>query len=197
MHQDGCRETVPSNVDINHPQSSGQPSQNVDLEVIDTKIYDPPMVVTEDKQGSFEKWNALSFNLDRHKQCSSYIKQVSDNTDHPELRGWMVFVNDATHKNKARLSGQVLCNARAIWFTDYVIEKGRVVLSKFSTNGDFIYRLSFTRPDTTMFYEGYIVQSTFQSDGNYLTFEWWNSEQGGLQHILKRTLKVRVREPIQ
>jgi hypothetical protein len=194
-YQDGCRETVPSNEDPTHPQSIGQNSKNEEAEVVETKVYDPPMEVIEDKHGSFEKWNALSFNETNHKQCMSYIEQVSDYSSRPELRGWFVFVNDPTGNNKAKFTGGILCNTDAIWFTDYVIEKGRVVLTKFTTTGNFIYRLSFARPDTQKFYEGYIVQSSFKSDGKYLTFDWWNSDQGGYTHTLKRSLKIRLKEP--
>lgn len=194
-YQDGCRGTIPSNQDPAHPQSIGQHSKNVAAEIIETKVYDPPMEVVEDNHGSFERWNALSFNEVQHKQCMSYIKQVSDYSDRPELRGWFIFVNDSTGNNKAKFTGQVLCNSDAIWFTDYVIEKGRVVLSKFTIKGDFIYRLSFARPDTQVFHDGYIVQSTFKSDGTYLAFDWWNSNQGGYSHILKRALKIRLEEP--
>ncbi len=193
-YQDGCRETVPSNKDPAHPQSIGQHSKNVAAEIIETKVYDPPMEVVEDKHGSFEKWNALSFNETNHTQCMSYIKQVSDYSERPELRGWFIFVNDPTGNNKAKFTGQILCNTDAIWFSDYVIEKGRVVLTKFTTTGNFIHRLSFIRPDTQKFHDGYIVQSTFKSDGKYLTFDWWNSNQGGYSHTLKRTLKIRLKE---
>jgi hypothetical protein len=47
---DGCRDTVPSNDDPQHPQSPGQPSYQMPLEVLETKVYAPEWIVQDDAQ---------------------------------------------------------------------------------------------------------------------------------------------------
>jgi hypothetical protein len=82
-----------------------------------------------------------------------------------------------------------------IWFVDYAQDRRRVILTKFTIQGDFVYRLSFQKPDTVDGYLGHIMQPTFHAENRYLYFDWWNTNQSGEDRHIKRSMKVRVREP--
>lgn len=189
-YHDGCRHTVPSNEDPSHPQSPGQPSQKASLEILDVTEYDPVRVLTGDV------WNATAWDKEKNARCGALLKKVRDSSDTPELRGWLLFVNDASERKKARDTGHMFCNAESVWFVDYVAERGRVVVTKFSIGGDFIYRMSFERPIESSDYRGGIRQPSFRDENGFLLFDWTMGRQAGPSDWhLKRIMKVRVREP--
>jgi hypothetical protein len=195
-HHDGCRQTVPSNEDSNHPQSAGQPAHEVAIEVIETKFYDPEWIVKGNAETQSSDWQAISWNKEYGEKCRSLVKRVEDDSDTPELRGWLLFVNDPTGRKKARYSSSTFCDQGNLWFVDYGQDRRLVFIAKFSIQGDFLYRLSFNKPDTPGGYLGGILQPTFRAEDGYLYFEWWNTEQSGWNRHIKRTMKVRVREPL-
>ena len=196
-YKDGCRHTVPSNEDPSHPQSPGQPSQAVQLEVLASKVYEPDWIIRGDAQIQFRDWTAISVDKERNARCRSLVRQVGDESDKPELRGWLLFVKDPTGTKKARLdSATILCDASALWFVDYGwADPRRVILTKFTHSGDLLYRLNFEKPDAPSGYPGHIMQPTFRSENGYLYFEWWNTDQSGWSRLIKRSMKVRVQEP--
>jgi hypothetical protein len=184
---DGCRHTVPSNEDPSHPQGPGHDAQLVDLEILETQMYEPERVFLG------EEWKDVSWDQLRADQCMSLVRRVGDASDRPELRGWLLFVNDSTGNKKARNLGQMFCNSEALWFTEYW-DPQHVILTKFTVSGDFVYRVKFARPAPPSGYSGFIVQSTFRADDGYLNFEWWNAEQSGSGRRARRSMKVRIRE---
>lgn len=194
-YRNGCRHTVPSNEDPSHPQSRGQPSQKVDLEVLDIKIYDPERVVKGDAQIQSQNWTAISWDKERYDKCRSLVRRVGDDSDRPELRGWLLFVNDPTGLKKARDSGEIFCSDDALWFPDFSLDPRHVILTKFTIGGDFVYRLNFEKPHSPGGYLGHIMQRTFRAENGYLYFDWWNTNQSGWDRRIRRSLKVRVREP--
>lgn len=194
-YRDGCRYTVPSNEDPTHPQAPGQPSQDVVLEVLETKVYEPEWIIKGDPDIQFRDWNALAWDEEKSAKCRALMRRVSDDTDQPALRGWLLFNNDPTGTKKARDSGSIFCDAEMIWFVDYGQDRQRVALTKFTIRGDFVYRLSFDKPDAPGGYLGGIMQPTFCAENGYLYFEWWNTNQSGWSRHIKRSMKVRLREP--
>lgn len=194
-YRDGCRHTVPSNEDPSHPQSPGQPSQEVELEVLETKIYEPEWIIKGDGQIQSRDWNAIAFDNERNAKCRSFVRRVGEDSDRPELRGWLLFVNDPTGNKKARDSGALFCNTDALWFVDFAADPRRVIFTKFTISGDLVYRISFAKPDTPGGYLGHIMQPTFRSENGFLYFEWWNTNQSGWSRHIKRSMKVRIREP--
>jgi hypothetical protein len=192
---DGCRYTVPSTDDPKHIQSPGQPSQTVTLEVLDTKVYDPPKVIEGNNQIQAQNWIALTVNVDQAKNCHSRLRQIGDDTDRPELIGWWMFSEDPTGRNKARMPSWMYCDADAFWFSDYGIERGNVVLTKFTRTGGPVYRISFHTPAVLGGLPGGIIQKTFRREGGYLYFEWWNADQSGWSHMISAIRTVRMREP--
>lgn len=194
-YKDGCRDRVPSNEDQTHPQSRGQQSQEAHVETMETKVFTPDWIVKGDQQNQSEKWNAIAWNPEREKRCKALVRRVGDDTDKPELRGWLLFVGDQTGTKKARDTGQIFCSTDAIWFFDYAVEPSYTVVSKFSTMGDFIYRAHFKTPDSLSGFPGGILQPTFRAEDGYLYFEWWNTDQSGWDRHIKRILKLRMLEP--
>jgi hypothetical protein len=112
------------------------------------------------------------------------------------MQTWHLFVNDPTGRRKVRYTGAAICDPDAIWFLDYVIEKGRTTLTKYFTNGELAYRLSFEKPPEPYGYPGGILIPTFKSVDGYLQFEWWNTNQSGFDRHIKRSIKVRLQEPM-
>lgn len=193
-HRDGCRHTVPSNADPSHPQSGGKPFQKVALEVLETKLYDPEWVI---KHGASPSWNDVSFNMEQDAKCQAMIRRVGEDSDRPELRGWLLFAADPSGRNKARqIGGPLLCTADALWFTEYATDRQYVILSKFSRTGDFLYRVGFERPPLEASQQGgAILQRTFRAEDGYLYFEWWNTRQYGGDIRVRRATKTRLEEP--
>lgn len=194
-YQNGCRYTVPSNEDPTHPQSPVQPSHAVPLEVLETKVYEPEWIVKGDAQTQSQNWTAIAFDGEKSAKCRALMRRVGDDSDRPELRGWLLFMNDPTGRKKALDSGSIFCDAEMMWFVDYGQDRRRVILTKFTIQGDFVYRLSFEKPDAVGGYLGHIMQPTFHAENGYLYFEWWNTNQSGWSRHIKRSMKVRVREP--
>jgi hypothetical protein len=194
-YHDGCRHTVPSNEDQTHPQAPGQPSQDMALEVLENKVYEPEWIIKGDSDIQFRNWNDLAWDEEKSAKCRALIRRVGDDTDKPELRGWLLFNNDPTGTNKALDPGSIFCDAEMMWFVDYGQNRQRVILTKFTIRGDFVYKLSFQKPDAPGGYLGGIMQPTFQVKNGYLYFEWWNTNQSGWNRHIKRSMKVRVREP--
>ena len=195
-YKDGCRYTVPSNEDPTHPQSLGQPSQEAKLEILETKLYDPVWTIKGDAQIQFRDWSAIAWDAKAYASCRALVRKVGDDSDKPELRGWLLFVNDPTGTKKARDSGTIFCNTEMMWFIEYGLDRKHVYLSKFTIQGNFIYRLSFEKPDEPYGYTGGILQPTFRAEDGYLYFEWWNTNQSGWNRDIKRAMKVRTREPL-
>jgi len=195
-HEDGCADTVPSNKDTSHIQWPGHPSWPATLEVLSVRIYDPEWIVTGDAPDHRDDWTAMAFGREQDAHCRAFLKLVGDDSDRPELRGWYLFVNDPTGNKKARGGwGGLACNERDLWFVEYAAERGRVVITKFTTGGDPVYRLSFARPDEPGGAPGGIMQPSFRSSDGYLYFDWVNSSQAGRYRRVKRQMQVRVREP--
>ncbi len=194
-YRDGCREVVPSNVDPSHPQAIGKPSVLGNLETIDSVTHSPEQAINLDSGGTGPDWRTISWDKEREIKCNALVKRVGNESDRPELRGWLLFTHDATGLKKARDTSQTFCDDSSLWFSDYVTESNRVVLTKFALNGDFVYRLSFAKPEGAGDFPGFVLQPTFRSETGYLHFEWWNARQSGRQWLVKRAMKVRLKEP--
>lgn len=168
-------------------------SVNVALEVLAQQTYDPIRVIDADSSAGPSKWTALTWDPSREALCKTML-MPEDASDH-RMGAWYLFVNDATHRKKARIAGSTLCDADAIWFEDYVGERGRVVLTKFSAQGDFQYRISFEKPPEPGGFAGGIMQPTFRAENGYLYFEWWSMSQAGQNERVARSMQVRIKEP--
>lgn len=172
---------------------SEPPSVKVALEVLEEKIHDPVLVIREDPHSSISRWSEISWDKARGERCRSLLKPETNGA--PQMQTWHLFVNDPSGRKKVRYTGSAVCDPDAIWFLDYVIEKDRTVVTKYSIEGDLIYRASFEKPKEPRGYAGAILMRTFKAEERYLQFDWWNTHQSGRDRHVNRSLKLRFKEP--
>lgn len=181
------------------PRLAGKyPSNVAALVILEDKGYEPPWKPTEipDPNGYASKWQGMPpWDKERHDRCGTLLK--------PEIKApitqtWYLFVNDPSGRKKVRISSMnAFCDPDALWFLDYVAEEGNVVVTKYRINGDLAYRLSFKKPSSIPGYMGGIPISTFEAEGGFLRFEWWETNHSASRGMeVKRVLKVRLREPV-
>lgn len=168
-------------------------SKKVVLEVLEQKTHDPVWIIKEDRDTSVSKWSMLAWDKTREERCSTLLKPEVNGA--PLMQTWHLFVNDATGRKKVRYADNAICEPDAIWFKEYAVEKGRMVLTKYTTAGDFQYRISFEKPTEPRGFAGAMMTPTFQVKDGYLYFEWWNSDQSGSDRHVARSMKVRIKEP--
>ncbi len=193
--RDGCPSTAPSNADANHPELSGKPSDAGVLEILNGKVHSPVWTVQHRSGNGDKDWGQLTFNSEKHKACSALVYVEGSNTDKPELRGWTLFVKDASKTKKSLGSNTVFCDDSFIWFLSFDPKINRFVFNKYTHGGDLIYRLNFERPPDPDGFRGHMVQSTFRAEKGYLYFDWWFSAQSGDSWQVLNSSQVRVREP--
>lgn len=161
------------------------PSAKVDLEILEDKTYSPAQRFQENPNlGGFE-WDKLVWDRVRSERCDKFLIPESK-----RLMAWYLFANDPTGRIKVKRNHNEFCDPDVIWFLDYVIEKGNMVITKYSINGNFIYRASFPKPT-----EGFILSPTIKASDGYLEFEWWDAETSASGKFIKRTIKARIKEP--
>ena len=83
---DKFRKFVP---DPKHPQSSVQPSQEVQLDVLETKVYEPQWIAKRNAKDPSRDWSVIAAH---DAKCRSFLRPVGYDSDRPELRGWLLFV---------------------------------------------------------------------------------------------------------
>jgi hypothetical protein len=174
-------------------ESSDSPAVKVELEVLEEKTYDPVWIIKEDPGSGFSKWSEMSWDRERGERCKSLLKPEIEGA--PLMQTWHLFAHDQSGRKKVRYAGNAICDPDAIWFLDYVIEKGRTTLTKYSVNGDLIYKISFDKPKEPWGYAGAILVPTFKAENGYVHLEWWNTDQSGHERHVKRSMKVRFKEP--
>ena len=194
-HENDCRPPLsfPKPVDSINPQSPVPTSQNVALEILETKEYDPEWVIEADANAAISNWSKLTWDEGRANACKAFFRPVD--SENPQLNGWQSFIKDTTGQKVTAYSGSRFCDSNVIWVLDYAAERGRVVIIKATFAGDVIYRISFECP-ATIRYLGHIMFPTFKSENGYLYFEWWNTKQSGRNRHIARAMKVRLREPL-
>lgn len=188
-----CRPALLRPVDSINPKSPLPSSQDVTLEILETKNYDPVWIFEGNSNTAADQWSKLAWDSERWDACKKFFRPADPNN--PLLDGWHLFTNDPTGKKITVYNGNRICDANTIWMWDYVAERGRMVLIKVSPTGDVIYRISFEKPDEPMRFRGGIMYPTLIAKGGYVYFEWWNTNQSGRNMHIKRAMKVRFREP--
>lgn len=191
---------------LSHPQgslrsgSSGSPPVSdtpspvrVELEILEEKTYEPGWVIKGDRELGNVEWSTISWDKDRARRCNTLI--VPETSNAPRTQTWHLFVADPSGRKKARHTGNAFCDDDAIWFLDYVIEKGRMTLTKYSTTGDLIYRVSFAKPNEPSGFPGHVMIPTFKAENGYVRFEWWNTNQSGWDRQVARSMRVQFMEP--
>ena len=178
---------------LSHPQAREPGNATpVTLEILSEKLYEPVWIIKNHDDGT-TKWSDLTFDGARHDRCAQLLKLEKTGT--PLMQGWLLFTADPTGRKKARYTGDVLCEAAALWFFDYAAERGKMILTKYTAAGDLVYRVSFDKPAPIFGFAGHIMSPTFKAEGGYLNFDWWDSNQAGDDRHIKRSMKVRLAEP--
>ena len=178
---------------LSHPQAR-EPGKAtpVALEILSEKLYEPVWIIKNHDDGA-TKWADLTFDKPRHDRCAQLLKL--EKAGAPLMQGWFLFTADPTGRKKARYTGEVLCEAEALWFFDYAAERGKMILTKYTAAGDLIYRISFDKPAPMHGFAGHIMNPTFKEEAGNLNFDWWDSNQAGNDRHVKRSMKVRLAEP--
>lgn len=181
-YRDGCRpaqEVIPI-----------QPTaQQVNLEVVEKKDFEPEWVINKAGE-SASQWLTLSWDKKRSEMCKTLLRP-----EDPQVHGWYFFINDPSRLKKIHVMGILICDIDVVWVFDYVVEKGRVVVAKYKSNGDLAYRVSFKKPDEPGWYQGGIMQPSLKVENGYLFFDWWNLNHTGHDVHVRRSMKVKIQEP--
>jgi hypothetical protein len=191
--KDDCRPPLPQPVDSINPKDPAPASQPVMLEIIETKDHDPEWVIKEDPNAEIPEWSRLSWDKERHLACKQYFRPADP--DNPKLDGWVAFVGDPSRSRITRSHFNAICDNGIIWMLDYVAEPRRMALIKVKPSGDIIYRASFEKPTEPLGFSGHIMLPTLKAKDGYVSFEWWNTNQSGGDRHIRRSMKVRFREP--
>jgi hypothetical protein len=178
---------------LSHPQAREPGNATpVALEILSEKLYEPVWIIKNHDDG-ITRWAELTFDKPRHDRCAQLLKLEKAGTS--LMQGWFLFTADPTGRKKARYTGEVLCEAEALWFFDYAAERGKMILTKYTAAGDLVYRISFDKPAPIYGFAGHIMSPTFKEEAGFLNFDWWDSNQAGNDRHIKRSMKVRLAEP--
>lgn len=194
---DGCGDRIPSNEDPSHPQHMSQAGVPVQLEVLDTQVFDPPRLFKGVDRDFSPEWRAISYDAALRARCRSRLVELGQEADQPELRYWALFKSDPTAKKKVRPESLFWCTDDSLWFHGQSRDRSRIKILKYTNAGDLVYSIEFERPISPGKYQdlGAVLPTTLREEGGYLYFEWWETNQSGYDRIAMRRLKVRFKEP--
>jgi|GEM_PF-3041590 len=185
-----CRSPLPLETEVVLP-----PPQEVTLEILETNNYNPVRLIGKDE------WSRLVSDKDR-SEYSKYCKSLFKQADPKEPWLGKRFSKDSTGQkkvpyNKSNLStgAHRLCDKDYILYYAHLELTNKMVITKYTDTGDMLYRISFQKPEEVKGFTGYIQTPTIRSEHGYLTFEWWHFRDYNKMWEVKRTLKVRLREP--
>jgi len=159
------------------------PAIKVDLEILESKDYSPEKSFNPDDL----------FDKKKTSDCIALIKP--EDPRNPLMEGRYVFAKDESGLNKIQFKTyafpafNMVCDGENVWFPNYD-NKGAIELTKRSSAGDIIYRVSFKSP-----FPAFIIFSSVKSIDGYLYFDLWDSHNDAQGGHLKRSLKVRFLEP--
>ena len=166
--------------------------QEVVLEILEIKDYTPDRLISPDE------WARVAFDEKRSAYCGALFKSADPDDS------WMGerFVKDSTGQKRTpydnfdiRSGAKRLCDRDNIWFFAHLEEPNKMVLTKYTTAGDLLYRISFANPEDVKDFFGYIMPPTLKSENGYLYLEWWHFRDIEREWHVKRSLKVRLSEP--
>jgi hypothetical protein len=66
---------------------------------------------------------------------------------------------------------------------------------KYTLSGSLVYSIEFTGPAEAAGFWGAIMRPSLREEGGYLYFDWCDSAQSGWDRIVRRSTKVRLKEP--
>lgn len=161
-------------------------------EILETTNYAP------DRIAIGEEWTSFVFDLKREGECKKLFRP----TDTNDYMQGQRFVKDDTGKRPVPYSRtaqfnmgvRLLCD-EYIWFVTHQEEPGKIVISKYTIDGNLVYRTSFNNPDRIDGFVGYIRIPSLRSEKGYLHFDWLDFRDINREWHIKRWLKMRMQEP--
>lgn len=195
-YENDCRPPLPVETATELP-----PPREVTLETLKTRDYDPVRIIERDE------WGHLTYNKNREEYseyCKSLFKQVD-----PE-KPWlgMQFIKDKTgqkkvpyNKDNLRTGVHRMCDKNYILYYAHLEIPDKMVVTKYTLDGNLLYRICFKKPEELKGFTGYINTPSLESKNGYLNFEWWHFTDGkdNKKHEtvlnVKRIIKARIREP--
>lgn len=188
--ENDCRPPLPLEAEVVLP-----PPQEVTLEILEANDYNPIRYIAQDE------WSRLVFDKDRD-EYSEYGKSLFRQADPNEPWSGMRFTKDVTGQKKVpynkyniRTGVHRLCDKNYILYYAHLEIPNKMVMTKYTVTGDMLYRISFQNPEDVKGFIGYINTPSIKSENGYLDFEWWYFRDYPKKWEVKRTLKVRLREP--
>jgi len=185
-----CRPPLPSETEVVLPTP-----QEVALEVLETNNYNPVRLISNDE------WNRLNDDKNR-SEYSEYCKSLFKQADPNEPWLGNRFTKDLSgqkivpyNKSTLRTGAHRLCEKDTILYYAHLELPNKMVITKYTASGDMLYRISFKNPEDVKGFVGYIHTPSLKSENGYLSFEWWHFRDNSQKWEVKRTLKVRLREP--
>ena len=180
---------------LSHPQSDD--AAIVALEILSEIRYDPVRILTG------PEWTAMTYDASRGQRCEQMVKMEIPGT--PTMQGWILFTADPTGRNRARLTGTMLCESDAVWIFDYAFTPGetfpsksphrnrslkKTFLTKYSARGNFKYRIALEQTQS-----GIILAPTVREENGLLSFDLVELTDMGQDKRLKKIIKARVAIP--
>ncbi len=166
----------------------------VSLEILKTKDLQPELVVSNDK------WEDMVYSRTRDDYCRSLFKQVTTK----DLFVIERFAKDSTGQKNVPYSefdihsgAKRVCEGDNIWFVAHLEIPNAMTVTKYTSSGDFLYRLAFKKPEEVNGFVEYFNEPSFHTENDYLYFEWWYFRGEPTKWHIKRTLNVRLLEPQQ
>ena len=147
--------------------------QKEKFEIIETKDFSPEWAI--------DNWSGIDANASgkiRRMSCNRLLKPADPND--PMMNDWQGFVNDPTNKKRLPAITKKLClNGDILVFeyptdglgmlTKYVSDakKGAVILTKYKSNGDWLFRLTFDRPENLPKNVDFLMDGSLREEKGY------------------------------
>ncbi|HIJ89565.1 MAG: formylglycine-generating enzyme family protein [Desulfobulbaceae bacterium] len=162
------------------------PPQEVALEILETKDYTPARVLSDDEMSYFIS--------NKDTSCNSSIKEPKEWKDQGLGE---FFANDLTGQKQVpynKFQATRLCEGDSIWFMSNKEQREKIVLTKYTTSGDLLYRISFQEPESVPHSFSGVVPTSFRSEKGSLYFAWRYNKFGRTNYV-RRLLAARLLEP--
>jgi len=170
------------------------PPLEVPLEILETKNYSPDRVIGGDE------WGSIFFDKSKDANCNALFKPADPNDP---MKAGERFVKDPTGQKivpylryDLHTGAKRICDQNNIWFITHLEQPNKMLVTKYTTTGNLVYRISFRNPEEVSGFTGYPVLPTIKPENGFLNFEWWHFKGIYTDWHVARTLKVRFLEPV-
>lgn len=177
---------------------------DVDLEVVSSS--DNAVTTSEEYYKSL--WDKVG-QITRAR-CAKLFKPA----DKENVMAGELFVGDPTGTRRLPYTGAIpyptgrmleqrtvrYCNDEFVWFVAELEEPEKIIVTKYSTAGDFVYSVRFSKPKTAdVNLPRNMVVDSFAEDGTHVAFFWYQSlptVDGPPKKYWSRMTRFRFKEPV-